>query len=213
MRGCILNKKKDCTAANFGNYKQSDIIKLGAGARILVALINGQPLKRIDLCEKAGVNPSLFGRYRRLLLKEDIIKLTPNGYALYNFICQPTFWDKVKEKCLNAGGPLIDLTLQKLVLGDQHPITGHYETSYDDVIIQGIMIHKGAIELKADASAIVPIYGDYSAFLFTPASILEGDRLLWRDEIYEVKDIEEILDGNKFSFTIAKLIFMFNKCP
>jgi len=211
MRGCILNKKKDCTTANFGDYKQSDITKLGAGARILVALINGQPLKRIDLCEKAVVNPSLFGRYRRFLLKESIIKLTPNGYALYNFIYQPTFWDKVKQKCLNAGGPLINLTLQKLVLGDQHPITGHYETSYDDVIIQGIMIHKGAIELKANASAIVPINGDYSAFLLTQACLYEGDRLLWRDKIYEVKDIEKILDGNKFSFTIAKLIFMFNK--
>ena len=115
----------------------------------------------------------------------------------------------VNQKCLNAGGPLIDLTLQKHVLGDQHPITGHYETSYDDVIIQGIMIHRGAIELKAAVSQFIS--GDYSAFLLTKACLDEGDRLSWRDEIYEVKDIEEILDGNKFSFTIAKLIFMFNK--
>ena len=73
------------------------------------------------------------------------------------------------------------------------------------------MIHRGAIELKAAASAIVPISGDYPVFLLTQDRLDEGDRFSWRAEIYEVKDIEEILDGNKSSFTIAKLIFMFYK--
>jgi len=201
-----LNNKEDCGSANFEDYKKSDITKLGAGAKILIALIKGQPLKRIDLCKNTGIDESTFNRYKRFLLNERIIKKTPKGYCLYGFNDLSSYWDRVQKNCLEAGGSLIDLKAQKLELGDQNPISGHYETNYNPISIQGIMIHRGAIELKAAASVLIP--DAYSAFLLTQASILEGDRLSWRDDLYEVKDLEEIFDGNELSFRIAKLVLI-----
>ncbi len=149
MRGCTLNKKKDCTYAKFEDYKQSDITKLGAGLRILKVLIHEQPLKRVDLIKKAKIAPSTFSRYRRRLLNEKVIKVTPDGYALYNFIFKSSFWDEVKQICSDSGGQLIDLDFKKLVLGEQKSTPPyHYEVSYYDSIIQGIMIHKGALNLR-----------------------------------------------------------------
>ena len=207
MRGCTLNKKKDCTPANFLPYKSGDIKKLGGGMKILIALINGQPLKRVDLCEKAGVDPSTFSRYKRLLLNNRVIKETAYGYSLNNFIEQNTLWNRIRQSCLNVGGPLINFKVQKLELGDQDPITGWFEKNYDNVVsIQGIIIPKGAKELKAAAS--VYISDGYSAFLLTQGSVDEADRLIWQEKKYEVKDIEEIFDGNTLSYRIIKLVFL-----
>jgi hypothetical protein len=201
-----MNKKKYCESANFSHFKQSDKRKLSAEAKILIALMHAQPLKRNDLIKQAKVDPSTFSRIRRLLIKHQAIKRTSNGFCLFNHIEHDTLWDRVKQACFNAGGSSTDVTLKKLVLGEQHPITGHYETSYDENIIQGIMIHKGAIELKAAASEFVPISGNYSAFLLTQACFYEGDRLLWKDMLFEVKDYEEIFNGIESSFRIGKLV-------
>lgn len=204
MRGCTLNKKKDCEAAGFSDYKLSDKRELSADAKIIIALSNEQPLKREPLCKKAGVDESTFSRIRRVLLNNKVIKKTDSGYCLYNFIERPTLWDKIKQKCLDAGGSLTDLTVNKLVLGEQDPITGWFKKNYEIVSIKGIIIHRGAIELKAAASVIIP--DDYSMFLLTKAYFQEGDRLSWKHREYKIKTFEEIYDGNNFSYRIFKLV-------
>jgi hypothetical protein len=142
------------------------------------------------------------------LLNIGIIKKTSNGsYCLYDYEDQPSYWDKIQQKCLKAGGPLIDLKVRKLVLGDQDPVTGWYETDYDTgVSIRGIVVHKGAIELRAAVSNLIPVSGDYSAILLTKGSLDEGDHLEQGDDLYNVTEVNEIIDRNKFSFWVAKLI-------
>ena len=115
------------------------------------------------------------------MLNKKVIKETTNGYSLYNFIEQNDLWDRIRQSCLNAGGPLINFKVQKLELGNRDPITGWCEKKYDKVVsIQGIIIRKGAKELKAAASVFIS--DDYSAFLLTQGSVDEADLLMWQEK-------------------------------
>jgi hypothetical protein len=205
LRGCTLNKEKDCESAGFSHYKQSDKKGLGADAKIIIALRKEQPLRRVELCKKAGVSVSNFSRCRRLLLNEKVIKETSNGYCLSDFVERVTLWDKVQQDCLNANGHPVVLTLYLLELGERHPITGWYKPIYDkEFAIKGIMILKGAIELQKAASLTIP--KEYSAFLLTQALVHMSDRLLWRATYYEIKDFDEVFDGTDLSYRIVKLV-------
>lgn len=203
MRGCTLNKKKEFESADFLHFKKSDIKKLGVDARIIIALIKEQPLKRVALCRKAGINASSFGRCKRLLLNKKVIKETSNGYSLYNFVERPSLWDRVKKKCLEAGGPLIDLTLERLVLGEEQGPYGHYPISFESEFIKGVIIPRGALELAVAAS--VTVLDNYSAFILTQTCVDKGDHVIWRDYLYEVKTVDEIYDGNELSYRVVKL--------
>jgi len=204
LRGCKLNKKKDCEPASFLEYKQSDSKKLSADAKIIVALMKDQPLKRFALCKKACVSEATFSRNKRLLINNKVIKKTSKGYCLFNYVEKPNLWDIVQQKCLDAGAPLVDLPVKKLVLGEQDPITGWYKMLYHDDSIKGIFIHRGANELKSAASVSIP--DDYVAFLLSKVTLREGDRLSWKQRLFEVKALEEVYDGNDFAYWLIKLV-------
>ena len=173
--------------------------------KILIALINSQPINRVDLCEKAGIDQSTFSRYKRLLLNNKVIKETINGYSLYNFVEKTNMWDYIRQNCLNAGAPLLDLKYTQIFSGAPDPTTGFRRmNTVNEVSIQGIIIPKGARELKAAAEVNIP--DKYSIFLLTQASGDIGDRLSWENRECEIKDIEEIYDGNKFIYRIFKLV-------
>lgn len=200
MRGGTLNNEKDCEPASFLEYRQSDKRVLSADARIIITLMKSQPLRRTILCKKAGVDESTFSRMRRVMQNKGIIKKTDNGnYCLFNFIETPTLWEKVKKLCSNYGSPLIKLIIQ---LQDE---------SITDKQIDGIVVHRGAIELKAALSKELHLSSqlpDYIMYVLTTdcKNILENVVLFWNNEVFAVDKIEPIYDGNKFSFSILKIV-------
>lgn len=207
----MVNGKKDCNSANFLHYKSSDIKKLSADAKILIALTKQQPQKRLDLIKSAGIHPTTFSRIKRLLLNGGIIKETAHGYCLWNYIEPTSLWNRLRIKLQGAGGPLIDLKIEKLELGDKRdPITGWYETIFDKLLpVQGIIILKGAKELEAAASLHVP--NEFLGFLLTQGSIVEGDRFLWHGKRYVIQEVEEVIDGCELGYRIAKLVVRFHQ--
>jgi len=140
---------------------------------------------------------------RRLLMNEGIIQETEKGYALW-FQTEPkSLWDRLKAKLERVGGNPVDLSLDKCTLSDtRDPVTGWRKKSYDKkVSIKGIMILKGAVELIAAAGIYIP--PEYDAVLLTDDSIEDMDRLWWKGKSYEVKNVEERVDGYDFSYSIA----------
>lgn len=187
-------------------FKSSDAKKLSADAKIIIALMKRQPQKRLDLCKSAGIHPTTFSRVRRLLLNKGIIKETVNGYCLWNYIKPSSLWNRLQMKLQSVGGLLIDLKIEKLELGDKRdPITGWYETKYDKLLpVQGVIILKGAKELEAVASLHVP--KEHLGFLLTQGNVEEGDRFSWQDKRYVIQEVEEVIDGYKLGYRIAKLV-------
>jgi hypothetical protein len=204
----MVNEKRDCNSANFLHYKSSDTKKLGADAKIIVALIKQQPQKRLSLCESAGINESTFSRYKRLLKNEGIIKETSEGFSLWYFKESPSLWDRMQKKLGEAGGRLIDLEVEKREVGKPDPKTGRLKETFVRVIsIQGVMIFRGAKDLQTAASIDIP--DRYYAFLFTQGSVDCKDRIRWQDKYYEVETVEEVFDGHDLSYRIAKLVTPF----
>jgi len=69
------------------------------------------------------------------------------------------------------------------------------------------MVLKSAVELVAMAQSFKIYIGDrFDGTIFTSDPIGFKDHLLWKDKAYEVRDVEEQLDGYNFSFRVAKLI-------
>jgi hypothetical protein len=203
MQGCNLNKREHNDYANYTAFKSSDIRKLGADAKIIIALIKHQPQKRLDLCKNAKIDPSTFSRHKRIL--SGIIKETPDGFCLWNFNNPVSLWERTQEKLRKAGAPLIDIQLNKLRLGDQDPITGWYEKIFDVIInIKGILILCGAKEVQVATSIHVP--DCFLGFLFTQGDVSEADRFFWRNEQYDIQEIENVIDGVDLSYRIAKLV-------
>lgn len=193
------------------HFKSSDIKKLSADAKILIALTKQQPQKRLDLIKSAGIHPTTFSRIKRLLLNGGIIKETANGYSLFNYIEPTSLWNRLRLRLLAAGGPLIDLKIEKLELGDKRdPITGWYETKFDKLLpIQGVMILKGAKELEAAASLHVP--KEHLGFLLTQGNVEEGDRFSWHGQRYVIQEVEKVIDGYELGYRVAKLVDRFHQ--
>lgn len=200
-----MNKKKECEPASFSEYKQSDKRDLSADTKIIVALIREQPLNRTMLCEKAGIDTSTFYRVRRVLLNRNIIKKNDKGYCLFNFRDQQSLWEMVQQRCLEAGGPLIELKVGKRWINHDRfsPRSIGLDGEYHREVIKGIMIPRGANNLKEAASVSIP--DDYFGFVLTKSLLNEGDLLFWRKRKFEVKARDEIFEGNNTSYYIIKL--------
>jgi hypothetical protein len=194
-------------------YRQSDRRKLCVEAKIIVALMKEQPQSVEKLCRNAKVNKSSFYRVRRLLTNEGILKEIDTKYVLWNFVELQSLWDRLQQKLLVAGGPLIDLKIEKLELSDERdPITGWYKAIYDKLLpVQGIIILKGAKELEAASSLHVP--KEYLGFLLTQGNVEEGDRFSWRGKRYVIQEVEEVIDGYEVGYRIAKLVVRYHHQP
>lgn len=168
--------------------------------------MNRQPQTRLELIKSANIHPSTFSRLKRLLLNEKIIKETKNGFCLWNYEPE-SLWSRLVTKLQGAGGYLIDLTIQKVEIGKPDPITGWFEKTYNtEIPIQGIIILRGAKELEAAASLKVP--DEFAGLLLTQGDVDLCDRLLWRGNLYEIQEIEEVFDGYEPSYKIAKFFFL-----
>ena len=198
-----MTEKKDCKVAHFEHFKSSDCKKLGGDAKILVALINSQSLTRVNLCKEAKISESTFSRHKRALENLGIIKETESGYALWSFVERPSLWWRLLEDLKKVSGDLITLGFYRLSLvGEPDPITGWYKKKYDEFLILGIFIHKGAIELEAIAK--ITFTGIHNAVVLTQALVDEGD-LIWLGDFYEVKGVKPIYEGLKLSYRIVWL--------
>jgi hypothetical protein len=202
-----LNGKSDSEPAYTEHFKSSDIKKLGADAKIIVALMKKQPQRRIDLCKSAGIHPTTFSRYKRLM--KDIIRETPMGFCLWNYVEPTSLWNRLQLKIMAVGVSLVDMRIEKFELGNKpDPITGWYEEIYEKVLpIKGIVILKGAKELEAATSIYVP--KEYLGFLLTQGAVEECDRFMWRGKMYVIQEVEEVIDGYDFSYRIAKLVWQY----
>ncbi len=198
-----MTEKKDCKAANYEHFKSSDSKKLGADAKILIALINRQPLTRVNLCKEAKIDESTFSRHKRALENSGIIKETKSGYSLWNFIEQPNLWQRLLEDLKKVKGDLTILRFYKLsLIGPPDPITGWFKKKYDGFGINGVFIHKGAVELEELTKITFREMTD--AVFLTQALVDDGD-LICLDGIYEVTYVKSIYEGTKISYRIAWL--------
>ena len=67
-------------------YKTSDKRELSSDAKVIIALMKRQPLEIKELAKVAGTHPATVSRNIRLLINKDVLKVTPTGYALRNYI-------------------------------------------------------------------------------------------------------------------------------
>jgi hypothetical protein len=200
----MVNKKKDCEVASSQFYKASDAKGLGADAKIIMALLKQQPLKRIELCEKANINESTFSRYKRLLLNRGILK--------WYYKESPNLWDTMLGELQKAGGHLTKVELERLLLEDQDRVS-RMDNIYDNsVSIEGIIILKGAVKLeKALCLGLPDEYKFYATnkpsggFFVTAVSVKRGDRFVWADKMFEADYVEHFFDGETLSYTLAML--------
>jgi hypothetical protein len=213
LRDCMVSKKKDCEAANSELYKPSDAKGLGADAKIIVALLKQQPLKRIVLCEKAGINESTFSRYKRLLFNKGILKESTQGFSLWYYKESPILWDVMLSELQKAGGHLTKVKLERLLMEKQDRVTRTDNKIYDNpVSIEGIIILKGAAKLEIALRLGLPNQYQFYAitkpsggFFVTPASVKRGDRFVWSDKMFEADYVEQFFDGETLSYTLAML--------
>jgi hypothetical protein len=211
------NKKKVCEPASSELYKNSDAKSLGADAKIIIALLKQQPLKRIELCEKASINESTFSRYKRLLLNKGVLKESEQGFSLWYYKESWSLWDILLERLQEANGRLTKLTLETPIRREKNPVTGRYEDIYESVNIEGVIILKGATKLedtlyrssRYDCNAF-SLTGVPCAFLVTQFPIKEGDRFMWKNKTYDVYDVEQFFDGETLSYTVSKLTTYFS---
>lgn len=203
LRDCKLNERRICKDANIQHFKSSDVKKIGADARILIALINNQPLTRIKLCKEANINESTFYRHKRVLENLGIIKETKNGYSLWNFVERPTLWQRTVTNLKDVSGDVVVLRFYRLnLVGPRDPISGWYKKRYDRYVIPGIFIHKGAIELERVAG--VSFTGENYAAVLTQALVDPGD-VIWFGDFYETTKVKRIYEGVNLSYRIVWL--------
>lgn len=203
-----VSEKRKIADVDNREYKMADMKrKLGADAKIILTLIDGQPLSVDDLCKRANINKSTFYRWRRLLKYEGVLKETPNGYALWFYSELPSVWETLKHNLEQVRGSVVEIAIQKSSYAGRDPETGWRVYDHDiEGSIKGIMVLKSATRLvNATRSSGIYIEENYGGSVLTSDPIGFMDRLLWKNKLYEVRDVEEKLDGYDFSFYVAKL--------
>ena len=204
LRDCMVNKKKGCEDANFEHYKQSDKRDLGADAKIIIALLNDQPQKRLELCKKAGIHQSTFSRYKRVFANWGILKEGDKGFSLWFYKEVPSLWDSIVEQMKNAGGHLVKMQIERFSLGNRNLKTGWSEKIYDQVIsTKGFIVFRGATKLENVLK--LHIHRKYSVSLVVPVSAEKGERITCLNKIYNVEDREQFFDGETLSYTLANV--------
>jgi hypothetical protein len=113
-------------------------------------------------------------------------------------------WDLLLIRAEKAGGSLVEVEFEKLDLGDQDTITGHYERIYHKKPIQGIFVLEGAIDLQRAIG--LGVTERHHALFLTKEEAEEGDRLWFRKTHYYIKDVKEIDEGINFSYNIFKMV-------
>jgi len=172
-------------------------------------------LRKLILLQHKGINVRTLDRHLEKAFKRNALEqdtaLEQKAPSLPDR--RVSLWDRLQQRLLAVGAPLIDLKIEKLELGDERdPITGWYETIYDKLLpVQGIIILKGAKELEAAASLHVP--KEYLGFLLTQGNIEDGDRFLWRGKRYVIQEVEEVINGYEVGYRIAKLVHRYNQPP
>jgi len=205
----MVSKKKVCEPANSQHYKASDAKGLGADAKIIIALLNQQPLKRLELCEKANINESTFSRYKRLLLNQSILKESNQGFSLWFYNESPSLWDIMYSALQKAGGHLTIVKLERLLKERRGYMASPDETYLEPVSIEGIFILRGASKLEQALRTSLPndfsFYGVNTSggYLVTTESIKRGDRFEWNHKIFEVDISYQFFDVETLSFTLA----------
>jgi hypothetical protein len=206
------SEKKGCEPANSELYKASDAKGLGADAKIIITLLKQQPLRRIQLCEKANINESTFSRYKRLLLNKGILKESAQGFSLWYFRESSTLWDIMLSGLQEAAGHLLKLKLEKLRLV-KNQATGKCEKIYDSMPIEGVIILRGAAKLEDALHSLIPrrnidflMFGILDDLLVTPVSVQENDRIVWQNKKYEVTAVKQFFDGETLSYSLAKFM-------
>ena len=208
----MANKKKVCEPANSQHYKASDAKGLGADAKIIIALLKQQPLKRIELCEKANINESTFSRYKRLLLNNGLMKESNKGFSLWFYNESPSLWDTIYGELQKVGGNLTKVKLERL-LKERKDYLGHRdgETYVEPVSIEGVIILKGAAKLEQALRKGLPneysFYGINTSggYFVTPELVKRGDRLTLKDRIVEADYVQDFFDVETLSFTLVVL--------
>ena len=208
-----VNEKKVCEPANTQHYKASDAKGLGADAKIILALLKKQPLKRIELCEKANINESTFSRYKRLLLNQGILKESNQGFSLWFQNETPKLWDTVYGELQKVGGHLTEVKLERLLVERKDYVGRMPNEIYNNpVSIEGVIILKGAAKLEQALRLGLPNEYKFYAhnkplggFFVTPVSVKRGDRFVWSDKMFEADYVEQFFDGETLSYTLAML--------
>jgi len=199
-----MDHRNSRKAANNRGWKVSDQKELSADTRIINALRGKAPQGMTSICEKANINKSTFYRYRHLLVGNGLMKEIDGKYALWDYEESPSLWSRKQQELQKAGGYLIKLKVEKLRLGSRDPKTGWCEKIFDTtILVQGVMILKGAIELEALAR--INFSGENVAALLTQDDVEEDDRLKWQDIGYVVTKVVKIIEGYNPSYRIAYL--------
>jgi hypothetical protein len=200
----MVKGKKDCGIAVSGLRKKSDAVDIGAGAEIILALLRQQPVSRLELCKNAGIHPSTFARYKRLLTNRGILKEHNKKYSLWIYKEVPSLWDSLLEKLKNAGGHLIKVQIEETIRGEYNPITYDCEIHYEKFFAEGILILRGATKLEKALELYVP--RSYTAFFVSPVLSRAETQLKWQNKTYQIREVEKFFDIETLSYTIAKLI-------
>jgi len=164
-------------------------------------------LRKLILLQHKDINERTLDRHLKKAFKQDTLeKEKARGQKPQHLPDRPAgLWDRLKSKLEPLGGNLVDLTVEKFSLSDtRDPITGWREKRYDTkTSIKGIMIFRGALELRAAAG--VHLTPEHDVVLLTSDVIEDMDRLWWKDKLYETKNVEEIFEGYNLSYRIARL--------
>ena len=180
-------------------------------AKIIIALKRKQPQTKSELI-KSGIGRSSFYRNIPILINLEIIKKTDKGYAFWEYIEQPNYWTKVKNKFAEAGGHEVDLTIKKASDAGRDTVTGHYQFNHlTEETIKGIIVLRSSVELVTLAESFKIYLRDkyedreFAGVVLTQDSISFMDRFSWKNELYKIWDTEDRDDGYNFSFRIGYL--------
>lgn len=157
-----------------------------------------------DLANKVGIPPDEIEKFAyrlapkyRLEIGWESRRKTPTS-----------LWGRLKFKLEQVGGNLAEVTIQRATRVGRDPRTGWPKYDYGGkTSIKGIMILKGAIDLIS-AVAEFKIYFDqnkYAGIFLTADSVEHPDHIWWKGKLYEVRNVEERLEGDRLSYRVAQL--------
>jgi len=131
------------------------------------------------------------------LKNEDIIKEAEGGYALWNYVEPTSLWDNLQDRFKQVGGDLVGIVIEKASYVGRDEETGWRLFRYDSKSsIKGIMVLKAAPRFVATASSVgIHFRDEYDGILLTSDLVEWKDRLLWKKKLYEVRDVDDRLDG------------------
>lgn len=189
-------------------YKQSDKRKLAVETKIIFALMKEQPQSVKSLCRNARVHMSSFYRVRRLLINEGILKKINGKYVLWNFVELQSLWDRLQTDIKGAKGELVKMNLYRASYIRRDKKTGWRMFRYDaSDQIEGFLILKNAVRLVSTVRSYGVYFSDeYDGVFLTKNLLGWKDRLMLDERLFEVRDVEEVLEGsNSIGFYIGKL--------